>query len=63
MPYGSRVSLIGGEEEEEEEKERRKKMTFFKIRFSASIKLSGNHRTYLYSGGSGLSIDIHFAFC
>ena len=28
--------------------------------FSASIKLSGNQRTYLYSGGSGLSIDIHF---
>ena len=28
--------------------------------FSACIKLSGNQRTYLYSGGSGLSIDIHF---
>ena len=26
----------------------------------ACIKLSGNQRTYLYSGGSGLSIDIHF---
>ena len=24
------------------------------------MKLSGNQRTYLYSGGSGLSIDIHF---
>ena len=30
---------------------------FFKICFLASVKLS---RTYLYSGGSGLSIDIHF---
>ena len=33
---------------------------FFKVRFLASIKLSGNQRTYLFSGGSGLSIDIHF---
>ena len=33
---------------------------FSKFVFSASIKLSGNQRTYLYSGGSGLSIDIHF---
>ena len=43
---------------------RRKKMTIFDFFqnsfFSASIKLSGNQRTYLYSGGSGLSIDIHF---
>ena len=31
---------------------------FSKFIFSASIKLSGNQRTYLYSGGSGLSIDI-----
>ena len=56
---------------EEEERRRRKKMTifdFFKILFlgfykaeleSASIKLSWNQRTYLYSVGSGLSIDIH----
>ena len=35
-------------------------MTFSKLVFLASIKLSGNQRTYLYSGGSGLSIDIHF---
>ena len=35
-------------------------MIFSKFVFSASIKLSGNQRTYLYSGGSGLSIDIHF---
>ena len=33
---------------------------FSKFVFSASIKLSGNQKTYLYSGGSGLSIDIHF---
>ena len=48
---------------EKKKKERRKKMTifdFFKNFFSASIKLSGNQGTYLYSGGSGLSIDIHF---
>ena len=60
-PYGSRVSLIGEEEEEEERKKERKKMTIFDFfHFPASIKLSGNQRTYLYSGGSGLSIDIHF---
>ena len=44
-----------------EKKKERKKMTifdFFKFVFSASIKLSGNQRTCLYSGGSGLSIDI-----
>ena len=33
---------------------------FSKFVFSTSKKLSGNQRTYLYSGGSGLSIDIHF---
>ena len=33
---------------------------FSKFFFSASIKLSGTQRTYLYSGGSGLSIDINF---
>ena len=35
-------------------------MIFSKLVFSAFIKLSGNQRTYWYSGGSGLSIDIHF---
>ena len=35
-------------------------MTIFEFVFSAFIKLSRNQRTYLYSGGSGLSIDIHF---
>ena len=57
-PYGSRVSLIG----EERKKERKKKENddFRDFVFSACIKLSGNQRTYLYSGGSGLSIDIHF---
>ena len=33
---------------------------FSKFVFLAFIKLSGNRRTYLYSGGSGLSVDIHF---
>ena len=44
----------------EKKKKERKKMTifdFFKIRFLGLYK---NQRTYLYSGGSGLSIDIHF---
>ena len=35
-------------------------MIFRKFVFSASIKLSGNQRKSLYSGGSGLSVDIHF---
>ena len=66
-PYGSLVSLTGEEErrkKKEEKKERKKEdddfRFFSKFVFSASIKLSGNQRTYLYSGGSGLSIDIHF---
>ena len=59
-PYGSWVSLTG-EEERRKKKERRWRFSIFsKFVFSASIKLSGNQRTYLYSGGSGLSIDIHF---
>ena len=40
--------------------EERKKMTifdFFKVRFLGFYKAE---RRYLYSGGSGLSIDIHF---
>ena len=57
-PYGSRVSLIG--EEEERKKKENDDFRFFQNFFSASIKLSGNQGTYLYSGGSGLSIDIHF---
>ena len=52
-PYGSRVNLIG--EEEERKKERKKENDDFRFFseffFSASIKLSGNQRTYLYSGG------------
>ena len=47
----------------EKKKKERKKMTIFyfsKYFFSASINLSGNQRTYLYSGGSGLSIVINF---
>ena len=46
---------------EKKKKERKLRFSIFsKFVFSASIKLSGNQRTYLYSGGSGLSIDIHF---
>ena len=59
-PYGSRVSLIG---EEEERKKERKKMTilnFFRIRFLSLYKAERKSEEYLYSGGSGLSIDIHF---
>ena len=56
-PYGSCVSLTG---EEEEEEERKRRFSNLKKVFLASIKLSWNQRTYLYSGGSGLSIDIHF---
>ena len=40
--------------------EKKKKKEREKMTNSASIKLSGNQRTYLYSGGSGRSIDIHF---
>ena len=57
------LELASLEKKEERRKKERKKMTifdFFKVHFLASIKLSGNQRTYLYSGGSGLSIDIHF---
>ena len=47
--------------EEEEEEEGNDDFRFFsKFVFLASIKLSWNQRTYLYSGGSGFSIDIHF---
>ena len=52
-------------EKKKKKKERKKKENndfrfFSEFFFSACIKLSGNQRTYLYSGGSGLSIDIHF---
>ena len=55
-PYGSRVSLIGEEEERKKKKENDDFRFFSKFVFSASTKLSGNQRTYLYSAGSGLSI-------
>ena len=54
MPYGSRVSLIG---EEERKKERMTIFDFFRIRFLSFYKAE---RKSEYSGGSGLSIDIHF---
>ena len=48
-------------EKKERKKERKLRFSIFSgFVFSACIKLSGNQRTYLYSGGSGLSIDIHF---
>ena len=55
------LELASLEKKKEERKKERKRFSIFsKFVFSASIKLSGNQRTYLYSGGSGLSIDIHF---
>ena len=45
---------------EKKKKKKERFSIFSKFVFSASIKLGGNQRTYLYSGGSGLSIDIHF---
>ena len=47
----------------EKKKEERKKMTifdFFKIRFLGFYKAERKSEDILYSGGSGLSIDIHF---
>ena len=47
----------------EKKKKERKKMTifdFFKIRLLSFCTAELNQRTYLYSGGSGLSVDIHF---
>ena len=41
-----------------EKKKKKENEDFFKFCFLG--KLSGNQRTYLYSGGPGLSIDIHF---
>ena len=52
VPHG----LEKKKKEEEEERKRR----FSILVFLASIKLSWNQMIYLYSGGSGLSIDIHF---
>ena len=52
------LELASLEKKKKEEEER--KLRFSKFVFLASIKLSWNQRTYLYSGGSGLSIDIHF---
>ena len=45
--------------EKKKKKKKKKEEERFSV-FSASIKLSWNQKTYLYSGGSGLSIDIHF---
>ena len=45
---------------EKKKKENEDFRFFSKFVFLASIKLSWNQRTCLYSGGSGLSIDIHF---
>ena len=47
-------------EKKKKKKEEERKRRFSKFVFLASIKLSRNQRTHLYSGGSGLSIDIHF---
>ena len=55
------ASLEKKKKKKERKKERKLQFSIFsEFVFSASIKLSGSQRTYLYSGGSGLSIDIHF---
>ena len=57
------LELASLEKKKKKKKKERKKMTifdFFRICFLGLYKLSGNQRTYLYSGGSGLSIDINF---
>ena len=54
------LELASLEKKEERKKEDDDFRFFSKFVFSASIKLSGNQRIYLYSAGSGLSIDIHF---
>ena len=55
------IASLKKKKKKKKKKERRWRFSIFsKFVFSASIKLSGNQRTYLYSGGSGLSIDIHF---
>ena len=56
------LELASLEKTKKKKEERKLRFSFFssKFVFLASIKLSWNQRTYLYSGGSGLSIDIHF---
>ena len=59
------LELASLEKKKKKKKERKKKENddfrfFSEFVFSGFIKLSRNQRTYLYSGGSGLSIDIHF---
>ena len=58
------LELASLEKKKKKKKERKKEdddfRFFSKFVFSACIKLSGNQRSYLYSGGSGLSIDINF---
>ena len=53
------ASLEKKKKKKKENKKKERFSIFSKFVFSASIKLSGNQRIYLYSGGSGLSIDIH----
>ena len=58
------LASLEKKKKKERKKERKKENDDFSIFsefvFLACIKLSGNQRTYLYSEGSGLSIDIHF---
>ena len=54
------LELASLEKKKKKKKKEERFSIFSEFVFSACIKLSGNQRTYLYSGGSGLSIDIHF---
>ena len=57
------ASLEKKKERKKERKKKRKKMTildFFKVRFLGFYKAEQKSEDILYSGGSGLSIDIHF---
>ena len=54
------LASLEKKKKKKKKKERRRLSIFSKFVFSASIKLNGNQRTFLYSGRSGLSIDIHF---
>ena len=54
------ASLEKKKKKKKKEERKRRFSIFSKLFFLASTKLSGNQRTHLYSGGSGLSINIHF---
>ena len=57
---GLEFSLLEKKKKERKKKENEDFRFFSKFIFSISIKLSGNQMTSLYSGGSELSVNIHF---